>query len=123
MADSFFDRFSPREIAQICAVGTHVHVPEGWSPIWQETPADKAYVILDGAVAVRRDGHEVARLGPGDVVGETALVKHTLRTASVVALTGLDMVHFTGGEIEQLTEELPEFGNVLGEIADERIPD
>ena len=53
---TFFDSFSAREIARISAHGRRVRLPEGWSPIWERTPADKAYIILDGSVSVRRGG-------------------------------------------------------------------
>ena len=118
---TFFDRFSPPEIARICAAGTHVHVPEGWSPIWEQTPADKAYVILEGTVSVRHHGDEIARLGPGDVVGETALVTRRLRTATVVALSPLELVHFTDRAIDQLARQVPGLADALEEIALERL--
>jgi CRP/FNR family transcriptional regulator, cyclic AMP receptor protein len=121
MTDTFFDSFTPAEIARICAAGTAVHVPEGWSPIWEKTPADKAYVILDGEVSVRKDGGEVARLGAGDIVGETALVQHSLRTATVVALTPLEMVHFTDDAVEHLRQDIPAFDASISRIARERL--
>jgi CRP/FNR family transcriptional regulator, cyclic AMP receptor protein len=122
MTDSFFDSFSPAEIARICAAGTAVHVPQGWSPIWESTPADKAYVILDGEVSIRHDGSEIARLGAGDIVGETALVQHSLRTATVVALTPMEMVHFTDDAVAHLRDDIPSFDEALERIARERLP-
>lgn len=120
MADSFYDRFSPEEIARISASGTRVHVPEGWSPIWEKTPADKAYVILDGSVSVRQHGSEIARLGPGDIVGEAAIVNHSLRSASIVALTPLEMIHFTDETVRRLCDEMPAFQSALEAVALER---
>lgn len=120
MADSFYDRFSPEEIARISASGTRVHVPEGWSPIWEQTPADKAYLILDGDVSVRQHGTEIARLGAGDIVGEAAIVNHSLRTASIVALTPLEMIHFTDDAVRRLCAEMPSFQSALEAVAIER---
>lgn len=120
MADSFYDAFSPEEIARISAAGTRVHVPAGWSPIWERTPADKAYVILDGTVSVRQHGEEIAQLGPGEVVGEAAIVNHSLRTASIVALTPLELIHFTDDAVRRLCEELPSFKAALEAVALER---
>ena len=120
MADSFYDRFSPEEIARISASGTRVHVPEGWSPIWEQTPADKAYLILDGTVSVRQHGSEIARLGAGDIVGEAAIVNHSLRTASIVALTPLEMIHFTDDAVRRLCAEMPSFQSALEAVALER---
>lgn len=120
MADSFYDAFTPEEIARISAAGTRVHVPDGWSPIWEHTPADKAYILLDGTVSVRQHGDEIAQLGPGDVVGEAAIVNHSLRTASIVALTPLEMIHFTDEAVRRLCEEMPAFKTALEAVAVER---
>lgn len=121
MAGSFFEAFTPQEVARISAAGTRVSLPKGWSPIWETTPADKAYVILDGEVSVRRHGEEIARLGAGDIMGEAALVKHTLRTASVVALTELDLIHLSVEAIDTLTREMPKFGEALDRVVAERL--
>lgn len=43
------------------------------------------YIIVAGEVVVRRDGDEVTRLGPGEHVGEMALVDSPPRSADVVA--------------------------------------
>ena len=118
---SFFDSFTPREVAQISAHGRRVTLPEGWSPIWEQTPADKAYIILDGSVSVRRDGTEIAVLGAGDIVGEAAIVGHSLRTASVVALTPVKAIHFTDDDINELLAEMPTFRDKLVAVVESRV--
>lgn len=123
MAESFFSMFSPRQIATISASGTKVTLPEGWAPISERTPADKAYVILEGTVSVRQDGKEIARLGSGDIVGEAGLMEHSLRSASVVALTPLELIHFTAEQLERLTVEMPQFSEALDRVARERFGD
>ena len=120
MAESFYDAFAPEEIARIAAAGTRVHLPQGWSPIWEQTPADKAYIILDGTVSVRHHGQEIAQLGPGDIVGEAAIVNHSLRTASIVALTPLELIHFTDDAVRRLCDEMPSFKSALEAVAVER---
>jgi len=121
MADSFFDTFTPKEVARISAAGTAVKVPSGWSPIWEKTPADKAYILLEGTASVRRGGEKIARLGPGDIMGEAAIVNQSLRTASIVALTPLEMIHFTDEAVRRLCAETPAFADVLRTSADERL--
>ncbi len=120
MAESFFSAFTPQEIAAISASGTRVTLPEGWAPISERTPADKAYIILSGTVSVRQHGEEVAQLGPGDIVGEAAITNHSLRTASIVALTPLELIHFTDEALRRLSVELPSFGEALERIAADR---
>ncbi|WP_182524889.1 cyclic nucleotide-binding domain-containing protein [Nocardioides dongkuii] len=116
MAVSFFEAFTPQEVARISAAGTRVRLPQGWSPIWESTPADKAYIILAGEVSVRHGREEIARLGAGDIMGETAIVNHTLRTATLVALTPLDLIHLTDEAVRRLTEQLPSFRTALDEV-------
>lgn len=120
MADSFFSMFTPKEIAVISASGTRVNLPEGWSPIWEDTPADKAYIILNGTVSVRVKGEEIARLGPGDIMGEAAILRRSLRTASIVALTPLELVHLSEEAMERLSVEMPSFRSALEKVEEER---
>jgi CRP-like cAMP-binding protein len=47
------------------------------------------FIIASGEAAVRVDGAEVARLGPGDHFGELALVTEEARMATVTAVTRL----------------------------------
>jgi len=116
MTKSFFEAFTPQQVARISAAGTRLKLPEGWSPIWEDTPADKAYIILSGEVSVRRGGAEIARLGAGDIMGETAIVNHTLRTASLVALTPLELIHLTDDAVRRLREQLPAFKEALDAV-------
>lgn len=120
---TFFEHFSPQEIARISATGRRVKLPEGWSPIWEDTPADKAYILLAGTVSVRRDGEEIAQLGPGDIVGEAAIVGNSLRTASIVALTPLDTIHLTDETLRELDAEWPAFHQALVDVAQSRLGD
>lgn len=120
MADTFFSMFRPEEIARISASGTRTKLPEGWSPISERTGADKAYIILDGEVSVRSRGEEVARLGAGDIVGEAAIMNHSLRTATIIALSPLELIHFTPEQLEGLASDMPRFAQALEKTAAER---
>lgn len=108
-----FDGASEADLRRIAEAGRRVRVPQGWSLIWEKTPADKAYVVLAGEVDVRRDQAVVARLGAGDVIGEVALVQHRLRTATVVAATPLDVLHLGRDEVEELYAGVPAFRAAL----------
>ncbi len=119
---AFLDRFTPAEVERIVAAGTAVTLPAGWSPIWERTPADKAYVILSGEVSVRVKGEEIARLGAGEIVGEAAIVRRSLRTASIVALTPLELVHLSADAVRALRTELPAFRDALDGVVAERVP-
>ncbi len=118
---SFFDMFSPQEVARISAHGHRVKLPEGWSPIWERTPADKAYILLSGTVSVRHGKEEIAQLSDGDIMGEAAIVNHKLRNASIVALTPLEVIHLTDDAVRELIEEMPSFKSALDQVAESRL--
>ena len=115
------EALSDADLEKVVRSGRHVTLPANWSLIWERTPADKAYLIVDGEVSVRKGGDEVARLGPGDVIGEMAIVNHRLRSASVVSLTPLEVVHFTKESLEQLLDEVPAFGEALRGTSSDRL--
>ena len=71
---------------------------------------------------MRSHGDEVAQLGPGDIVGETAILNHSLRTATIVALTPLELIHFTKEQLAGLNVEMPSFHEALEKTAAERFP-
>jgi CRP-like cAMP-binding protein len=121
MTASILDALEPGDAERVLAAGTRLTLPQGWSPIAERTPADKAYLILEGEVSVRRAGREVATLGPGAVVGEAAIVNKTLRSATVVALTPLTVVHFTSERLQRLAEDVPSFGAALRAASAERL--
>jgi len=118
-----FKEFSDDEIKLVLEASTYLTVPEGWAMIAENTPADKAYLILSGEVSVRRGGEEVARVGAGDVVGEMALVNHKLRSATVVTETPLEALHFTAQVVNDLNAKVPHFADALAGATQERLGD
>ena len=115
------ESLSDPELIAVVTAGRHINLPADWALISESTPADKAYLIVDGEVAVRKGKEEVARLGPGDVIGEIGIVEHRLRTASVVSLTPLEVIHFTRDALEQLLAEVPAFGEAMRSTTAERL--
>jgi CRP/FNR family cyclic AMP-dependent transcriptional regulator len=116
-----FSKFSDDEITMVVDAATYLTVPEGWAMMSENTPADKAYLILSGEVSVRRGGDEVARVGAGDLVGEMALVNHKLRSATVVTLTPLEALHFTAETVAGLNAKIPTFSAALTGATEERL--
>ena len=108
-----FSDLSDKEVAKIASAGTYVTVPADWALMGEGTASDKAYLLISGEVSVRKDGKEVAQLGPGDIFGEMGIIKHKLRTATVVSLSRLEALHFTKEQVEELEQQIPAFRAAL----------
>lgn len=108
-------------ITTLATVGTSVGIPEGWSIIMESTPADSAYIVLDGSVEIRKGGTVLASLGAGDVFGEIALVNHRLRNASVVASTQVRALRLGDDAIATLIKQDSAFADTLRSTAERRL--
>ena len=65
------------------------------------------YVILDGEVAVRIDGKDVARLAKGDFFGEMSILLGEAPVADIVTTRQLDVLHLGGPELEGFLRDHP----------------
>jgi CRP-like cAMP-binding protein len=64
----------------------HTDVGEGEVVARQGAPADKFLIVVEGELAVTREGGEqVTTLGPGDFFGEVAALRDTPRSATLTA--------------------------------------
>jgi MFS family permease len=86
-----FSVLAPRIVERMAREAAPVTVPEAARLITEGEPGDRFYVIADGQVAVTRDGQRLRELGPGDWLGELALLRDVPRTASVDTLTHVDL--------------------------------
>lgn len=74
------------EVADVAHLRRH---DAGTTLIAQGSDPGPLVLLLDGRLEVRRDGREVALLGPGTWVGEIGLLQHGPSSADVVALDDL----------------------------------
>lgn len=98
---------SAAEIRAIGRLGDLSTVEAGTVLIEQGRTGGEAFVIVAGSVTVSRDGHILAVLGPGDVVGEVAILDRGRRTATVTAETRLEVLVFDPRSFKGLLYEAP----------------
>ena len=91
----------------------------------QGEEADRFYLILKGTCTVHleKDGvlFTLARLGPGELVGEMAVFTGEKRGANVDAETDMDMLSMRRDQFEILSQQYPEFKRYLSEIVTNRL--
>ena len=78
---SLFSELSAKECKAVGRLMTSVTVKPGRDLITEGDVGREFLVITEGEATVRRGGKVVARLGPGDFMGELAVIAGVPRTA------------------------------------------
>jgi len=103
----FFSGFSDEELRQVARLSEEVEADPGAELTEQGRTGDVAYVILDGTARVTMAGQEVATVGPGETVGEMALLSHKPRNATVTATTAMKLLALDTRQFKELLEKNP----------------
>jgi CRP/FNR family transcriptional regulator, cyclic AMP receptor protein len=103
-----FEHCSKRDLAQIAKIADELDLPAGKVLIKEGERGREFFVIVSGEVEVRRKGRKVATVGPGGFVGEMALLSHAPRSATVTALTPVDVLVITDRAFVALLDRLPD---------------
>src|SRR5437868_2968932 len=97
-----FASLSKRELRQVAHCTDEVDVGEGKPLMSQGESAYEFFVIEEGTAEVTADGRSVARLGPGDFLGEMGAIEHAKRSASVVATSPMTVIVMTDRDLRHL---------------------
>lgn len=96
--------------SQLEAVARHtddVQLREGQILMREGTSGRECFVIAEGEADVRIDGEVVATVGPGEIVGEMALIDREPRSATVVARTPIRAVVMTTQQFAAVADRCP----------------
>src|SRR5687767_13117569 len=81
-----FEVLTRSEIRALASAADRTAAPAGRVLVTQGDAGLECFVVAHGELEVSRNGEHVARIGPGSVVGEVALLDDAVRNADVVAL-------------------------------------
>ncbi len=93
-----------QELAALTRLVDEAWVPAGRVLVEQGTLGHQAFLVVAGTADVFSDGELIAQVGPGDILGELALVDHGPRSATVVAATRMQLLVIGKGAFTTFTE-------------------
>jgi CRP-like cAMP-binding protein len=100
-----------------------VEVDEGEPVATEGDFGHTLYFVEQGTAVVARDGTVLATVGPGDVVGEIAVLASGRRTASVIATSPMRLLAVFKRDVWGLERRAPEAARRLQAILDGRRAD
>jgi CRP-like cAMP-binding protein len=102
-----FAACSNRQLGQVAALTVPAELHAGMVLTREGASGGIAYVIASGKAEVTRAGKRLATLGPGHVVGELSLIDGQPRSATVRALTDLEVLEVDQRDLDRLMKKAP----------------
>jgi putative iron-dependent peroxidase len=109
------------EIERLGELATEIDVPDGQVLTRQGESGHEFFVVLSGYVNVARDGLRLSRLGPGQFLGEIALVDGHPRTATATADGPARLLVLDHRAFDSLLGEFPAISRQIVRALVERI--
>ncbi len=121
-----FSKMGPEVVDRIFSCMRERRYRRGETLIRQGDEGDCLLVLLQGTVRVdvrdpAGESHEVGRAGPGEVLGELALLTREKRSADVVAESAVHALTLSAGDFDGLALRHPELGILLTHLVAERL--
>jgi len=111
-----FATLSPADLERLAAVAGELEVAEG-TPLTEEGDFGHAlFAIESGTADVATDGTVIRSVGPGEVVGEVAVLASGRRTATVVATTPMRLIVLFKRDVWKLERDAPDMAERLREL-------
>jgi CRP-like cAMP-binding protein len=98
---------SMRELQKVAKATDEVTVDTGTTLMAQGGLAREAFVVLEGTAEVTRDGTRLGVVGPGECVGELALLDPAPRSATVTALEPMRLLAIPAQRFTALLDDTP----------------
>lgn len=110
-----------KQLSHVASIITELKMPAGASIMTEGSLAHEFVIIESGSAKVTKGGRKIAMLGPGDVVGELALVLHRERNATVTADTDCTILVVDSRSFDKLLDEVPGLARRLLTTVAERL--
>jgi|GEM_PF-1093573 len=117
-AIAFFAGLTDGQRRMLARIVDELHADPGEVVMSEGAYGYEAVFIEDGSAEVRQDGELINIVGPGEIVGELALVEAAgRRTASVTAASTLRALCLTSHSVHEVRAKMPELAAAIDRAA------
>lgn len=105
----YFSDLPDALLEKVCGETHQIDIPQGTVIIEEGSDSEEMYIVVDGQLVVTKQtggkSVELGRIGPGDVVGEIALLDEAPRTATVSAMVDTHAIRVPVTAFEDLLSD------------------
>ncbi len=116
-----FSRLGGSSLNEVAQLTDEIDVEAGRVLMRQGELGQEFFLILDGAVVVERDGRVLATLGPGDFLGEIALLDRGPRSATATVQRASRLLVLARPEFLTLISDFPDVRIAVLEALAQRV--
>lgn len=109
------------ELAAVAGIAGELDVPLGNTVCKEGDFGHTVFAVESGTADVLADGLPIANVGPGDVIGEIAVLASGRRTASVVATSPMQLITLFKRDVWALERRAPEAARRLRELIGQHV--
>ncbi|AXN44897.1 Cyclic nucleotide-binding domain protein [Mycobacterium marinum] len=119
---SAFDAFSDAELERVVEAAQRISQSVPWPLIREQTPSDACYILLRGEAGVYVGRDRIAVLRPGEVIGESALRRGKLRSATVTTTGPAEVLRIGRDDLARLLDEIPALRETMEATTARHVP-
>ena len=116
-----FSHCNKKQLASVAQLADLVQVPGGTELMHEGESGREFLVLVEGSGEVRRKGRKIDTIGPGDFVGEMALLTGAPRNATVKTTSDSTLLAVTGSAFGALLDESPDLQKSVLKALAERL--
>jgi CRP/FNR family transcriptional regulator, cyclic AMP receptor protein len=117
-----FAKFSDNDLKRLVEVAHRTSTSGPWPLIQEQTPSNACYILLSGEAGVYVGGDRIAAVGPGEVIGESALRRGKLRNATVTTTGKAEVLHIARDNLDRLLNEVPALRETMDATVARHVP-
>lgn len=117
-----FSNFSDADLHRLARAAHRTATSVPLPLIHEQTPSDSCYILLSGEAGVYVGRERIAVLGPGEVIGESALLRGKLRSATVTTIGPAELLRIERDDLAPLLDEIPALREIIDTSVARHVP-